>query len=137
MNTLQFHLLNYYYSLNWLKKAYTSGLTPKDSSLKLWSAKDLRKESLLARVEYQDYMQKDEGLLRALGNLDTIGLVMLKNVPVDNEEQVRKVVERIGPIRNSFYGETWNVKSVSGAKNIAYTALPLGLHMDLMSVTTL
>lgn len=31
-----------------------------------------------------------------------------------------------------FLGLTWDVKSIPDAKNIAYTSLKLGLHMDLL-----
>ncbi|CAG8432769.1 502_t:CDS:2 [Diversispora eburnea] len=41
-------------------------------------------------------------------------------------------VERIGTIRSTFYGKTFDVISIPGAKNIAYTNLSLGLHMDLL-----
>ena len=36
------------------------------------------------------------------------------------------------PIRNTFYGTTWDVKSVKQSKNVAYTHQHLGLHMDLL-----
>jgi alpha-ketoglutarate-dependent taurine dioxygenase len=39
---------------------------------------------------------------------------------------------RIGNLRDTFYGRTWDVKSVPEAKNVAYTAQYLGLHMDLL-----
>ncbi|KAK0524234.1 Protoheme IX farnesyltransferase, mitochondrial [Tilletia horrida] len=38
-----------------------------------------------------------------------------------------------GEIRHTFYGHTWNVRSLGAAsRNIAYTNLDLGLHMDLL-----
>jgi hypothetical protein len=48
------------------------------------------------------------------------------------DKQVEQVAGRIGPIRETFYGASWDVKSVPNAKNIAYTSLFLGFHMDLM-----
>jgi gamma-butyrobetaine dioxygenase len=121
-------------SLDWIKKSHTIGLGPWDSEIIHWSAKELKDKSLLLRMDYKDYMGSDEALYRTLERLDQVGLVILKNVPITNEEEVRNVVERISLIRNSFYGLTWNVKSIAGSKNIAYTALELGLHMDLMYV---
>jgi hypothetical protein len=37
------------------------------------------------------------------------------------EESVINIGTRIGPLRDSFYGRTWDVKSVPNAKNVAYT----------------
>jgi len=39
---------------------------------------------------------------------------------------------QLGEIRNTFYGPLWNVRSLgSASRNIAYTNVDLGLHMDL------
>lgn len=39
---------------------------------------------------------------------------------------------KLGEIRHTFYGSLWNVRSLgSSSRNIAYTNLDLGLHMDL------
>lgn len=77
-----------------------------------------------------------EVLLRLLEQLHTYGLVVLRGVPTDktaNKEcELRAVGEQIGLLRNTFYGETWDVKSVVNSKNVAYTNLNLGLHMDLL-----
>lgn len=43
----------------------------------------------------------------------------------------------MGEIRRTWYGDrVWDVKSVAGSKNIAYTNLDLGLHMDLVHFET-
>lgn len=39
---------------------------------------------------------------------------------------------QFGEIRSTFYGSLWDVRSLSESKNIAYTNLDLGLHMDLL-----
>jgi hypothetical protein len=41
---------------------------------------------------------------------------------------VRTIAERIGPIRNTFYGEHWEVKNEPSPENVAYSNLPLPLH---------
>ncbi|KAI9694404.1 MAG: hypothetical protein M1822_000020 [Bathelium mastoideum] len=76
------------------------------------------------------------GMLR---ELDDYGLVFLKEMPALEHDQgmssvkgVEQIGEEIGPLRNSFYGRTWDVQSVVDAKNIAYTHQHLGLHMDLL-----
>lgn len=90
-------------------------------------------------VSYNDYMNSDEGIFDSLEQLWNYGLIFLKNVPIEkdgmtNVDPIRKVVERIGTLKATFYGELFDVKSVPGATNIAYTSLDLGLHMDLLQV---
>ena len=66
------------------------------------------------------------------------GLVFLKDVPTtetSNETcELRTLAGKLGEIRRTFYGETWDVRNVRNSKNIAYTNLDLGLHMDLLCV---
>ncbi|KAL9626315.1 MAG: hypothetical protein Q9164_007902, partial [Protoblastenia rupestris] len=62
------------------------------------------------------------------------GLIFITKVDA-NEEAVSKMAERIGPLRNTFYGSTWDVRSVAKAKNVAYTNQHLGFHMDLLYMT--
>jgi len=82
-------------------------------------------------VAYEAYMSDDTTLHQALLTLHTHGLLFLKSVPED-EASVSAIVERIGPLKNTFYGSTWDVRSVPNAKNVAYTAQDLGFHMDLL-----
>jgi len=95
----------------------------------LWDEK-LMKEKVLW-LDYEEYSKTEEGLLKALKHLQDYGLVFVRGVPTEDQEVV-KVAERIGHLRETFYGRTWDVKSVPDAKNIAYTNLNLGLHMDLL-----
>lgn len=41
---------------------------------------------------------------------------------------VKTIARRIGPIRNTFYGEHWEVKYEPTPENVAYSNLPLPLH---------
>ncbi|KAK0273983.1 hypothetical protein LTS00_015625 [Friedmanniomyces endolithicus] len=82
-------------------------------------------------VAYEAYMSDDSTLHQALLTLHTHGLLFLTSVP-ENEASVSSIVERIGPLKNTFYGSTWDVRSVPNAKNVAYTAQDLGFHMDLL-----
>jgi alpha-ketoglutarate-dependent taurine dioxygenase len=70
-------------------------------------------------------------LKSAVAALRRDGLIFVKNVPPE-ASSVGKVAERIGPLRNTFYGTTWDVRSVTDAKNVAYTSKYLGFHMDLL-----
>lgn len=82
-------------------------------------------------VNYEDYMTTTEGLYRALLQLHDHGLLLVREVPA-SEKSVESIAGRIGTLRDSFYGRTWDVKSVPEARNVAYTAQYLGLHMDLL-----
>ncbi|KAF9586136.1 hypothetical protein BGW38_009320 [Lunasporangiospora selenospora] len=95
----------------------------------LWD-EALMKEKVLW-LDYEEYMNTPEGLLKGLRHLQDYGLVFLRGVPT-KDQQVAVAAERIGHLRHTFYGLTWDVKSVPNAKNIAYTNLNLGLHMDLL-----
>lgn len=84
----------------------------------------------------QDGSVNDEQLLIMLRQVQQYGLVILRGVPTaetSNEAcELRKFASLIGEIRNSFYGETWDVINMPNSKNVAYTNANLGLHMDLL-----
>lgn len=96
---------------------------------RLWDKSRITKS--LEYVDYEDYMTQDGTLNRALRQLREHGLLLVRGVP-ELEKSVDSIAGRIGPLRDSFYGRTWDVKSVPQAKNVAYTAQYLGLHMDLL-----
>ena len=51
--------------------------------------------------------------------LERYGLLFIRNIP-DDPDAVEGIAERIGNIKNTFYGKTWDVKSVPDSKNIAF-----------------
>ncbi|KAI4723260.1 Clavaminate synthase-like protein [Aureobasidium sp. EXF-10727] len=81
--------------------------------------------------DYNEYMSDEKVLHQLLKQLHVYGLVFVKNLP-EAESSVVQTANRIGPLKNTFYGETWDVRSVSNAKNVAYTDVHLGFHMDLL-----
>jgi gamma-butyrobetaine dioxygenase len=83
-------------------------------------------------VSYEEYMDKgDRGLKRLLELVHDYGVAFVKGAPIVDDE-VGRVAERFGLIRETLYGKLWDVKSVPRAKNIAYTSLPLHFHQDLL-----
>ena len=89
----------------------------------------------LRPFDYLDYMNFDRILSQVILQLHDYGIAVLDNCPTrtDSNESTIKLVERIGVFKHTFYGPTWNViNKHSNAKNVAYTALNLGLHMDLV-----
>ncbi|KAH6670782.1 hypothetical protein B0J14DRAFT_656847 [Halenospora varia] len=94
-----------------------------------WDATKIKER--LEFMSFKDYMTSDRHLYHALKNLDMNGLIFIRGVP-DSEKSVEDLASRMGNIRDTLYGRTWDVKSVPDAKNVAYTSQFLGLHMDLL-----
>lgn len=94
----------------------------------LWDVEDYNE---VPDMSYQEYMESDPALYTVLNQLHTHGLAFVTNVP-ESEKSVSAIAERIGPIKNTFYGYTWDVRSVPDSKNVAYTSQDLGFHMDLL-----
>ncbi|KAL4799900.1 hypothetical protein BDV19DRAFT_354006 [Aspergillus venezuelensis] len=88
-------------------------------------------EDLQPWISFDDYMNDTERFTRALAYLSQTGLLFVKDIP-NSREMVEKLATRIGPLRNTFYGPTWDVRTVPQAKNVAYTNQFLGFHMDLL-----
>ncbi|CEP60411.1 uncharacterized protein LALA0_S01e10242g [Lachancea lanzarotensis] len=102
----------------------------------LWD-RDLLKQNIgnLLSVNYDAYSSptNSDALHHTLVNLRKFGISFIADMPQEQPEKLLKqVAERIGPIRNSFYGETFDVRNKAGAENIAYTNRPLSLHQDLL-----
>ncbi|RUS23647.1 hypothetical protein BC938DRAFT_474831 [Jimgerdemannia flammicorona] len=104
-----------------------------DLSPTTWTGETMRRDVFW--IDHDEFMdpRDSSGLYRTCRVLFHHGLVFLRGVPVvEDGSATTAVAERIGPIRNTFYGRSWDVKSVPKAKNIAYTSLFLGFHMDLL-----
>lgn len=82
-------------------------------------------------ITYEELMNSDDKFGQFLRSLRQFGLVFIKDIPEDQESIVR-IANRMGPLRNSFYGLTWDVRNVPQAKNVAYTNQFLDFHMDLL-----
>ncbi|KAK3900824.1 hypothetical protein C8A05DRAFT_45417 [Staphylotrichum tortipilum] len=83
------------------------------------------------RVSYDDWLAGGAAYDRALADLSQTGLIFVTGVP-HGETEVERIGERIGPLQETFYGRTWDVRSKPAAENVAYTSQFLGLHQDLM-----
>lgn len=113
---------------------------------RLWTCESLVKET--SDTLWHDYADLHTGvageklqpsplvLHGVLEQLQRYGLAVVRSVPTSktgNEDcELRELAESIGLLRTTFYGETWDVKNVPNARNVAYTNLNLGLHMDLL-----
>ncbi|PGH16157.1 hypothetical protein AJ79_01924 [Helicocarpus griseus UAMH5409] len=94
-----------------------------------WSGSDMEKSQHW--VSFKDYIEDDSEFFKCMRSLCLYGLVFIKDIP-ESPEMVEKIATRMGPLRNSFYGQTWDVRSVPDAKNVAYTNKHLDFHMDLL-----
>lgn len=61
-------------------------------------------------TSFDDYMANDAALLRVLKQLRTHGLVFVTDIP-DDEHAMSQIATRMGPMKDTFYGRTWDGKS--------------------------
>jgi len=87
-------------------------------------------------LPYKDILSSDRALVRAMEQLLKSGLLFVRGVPNEDTSaercEVKRLGERFGELRSTFYGLVWDVINRKDSKNIAYTHLELGLHMDLL-----
>jgi gamma-butyrobetaine dioxygenase len=102
--------------MNRYSKQKTRKAGHNDPARKLWNRSKMEKN--VSFIDYEDYMKDEDKLWEAVLALSQYGLVFLKNCPKD-EKAIEGMVERIGELKNTFYGHTWNVKSIKDSKNIA------------------
>jgi gamma-butyrobetaine dioxygenase len=100
---------------------------------KFWDNETMTRENVF--IDFADYKSSDQALYDGLKQIESHGLLFLKNVPdcseTNSAASVTEIVNRIGTLRSTFYGYTWDVRSVPKAINVAYTHQYLGLHADL------
>lgn len=83
-------------------------------------------------LEYSiDYFPFQNSGLRAwLEALSINGCAMIQNASLD-ENDCRKIANRIGFIRKTHYGEEYFVRHRENTNNLAYRSEPLQMHTDL------
>lgn len=87
-------------------------------------------------VDYDSYMNAPSTFLSSLQHLHLHGILFIRSIP-PSSDAVTSIAERIGPLKNTFYGSTWDVRSVPSAKNVAYTSSSLGFHMVRLRLFTI
>jgi len=83
-------------------------------------------------VAYDAVMDGDDGLREWLYQLERFGVSFVRGAPT-TPGTVVGLAERIAFLRNSNFGLLWDVVSKPDPDSLAYTALPLGPHIDLVS----
>ena len=99
-----------------------------------WNKSMLENEIEALTFQYDDYMTHDKVLQQLVNQLHVFGLAFVKSVPGD-PDVLKPLAHRIGPLKQTFYGETFDVKSEPSPINVAYTADELDFHMDLLYLT--
>ncbi|XP_064470171.1 LOW QUALITY PROTEIN: uncharacterized protein LOC135384919 [Ornithodoros turicata] len=99
------------------------------SSIILWNRDEIEENP--PEVEYEDFMETRVGLKQMLKNVCKYGISILKGVPV-NEHQIKTVARRMGYIRETGYGKTYDLKyNPDPRTHLSYTGLEFGHHTDL------
>lgn len=123
------------YPKQWLERYASAPAGTKYRRLQEWEP--LAGRSKVQRVKYVDYMKREgPEYVAALEALNKFGLLQIVDVP-QGEGSPRPTVESLASAigefaRPTFYGTSWNVKSVPQPRNVAYTSVYLPLHMDLL-----
>ena len=97
---------------------------------KTWDRPHMEDKRKALTFDFARYMRGD-GWRNVVYNLLCYGLVFLRDVPPE-PDSVTRIAERIGPVRDTFYGRAWDVKSVARPENVAYTSGALDFHQDLL-----
>jgi len=123
------------FTSQWLRENYypNSFKTKYPSTSKpiLWRATDFESKYPFPEMNYNSFTKSSSQVKKCFENLHKYGIMYLRNVP-QNHTEIEKVALKFGLIQETFYGRTWDVKSVPNAQNIAYTSLPLHFHQDLL-----
>ncbi|KAI2662603.1 Gamma-butyrobetaine dioxygenase [Labeo rohita] len=79
--------------------------------------------------DFEEVLHDDKAALAWLEALRRTGIVYLRGAPAE-QGQVARLSQRIGYLRLTFYGHTWQVQDKPMANNVAYTSGELSLHTD-------
>uniref|UniRef100_A0A8C5Q8K3 gamma-butyrobetaine dioxygenase n=1 Tax=Leptobrachium leishanense TaxID=445787 RepID=A0A8C5Q8K3_9ANUR len=80
-------------------------------------------------MSYENVLHSDHSAYSWLCALKKVGIVILEGAPIEQGELVT-LGKRIGYMRHTFYGYTWQVQDKVDANNVAYTSGKLSLHTD-------
>ncbi|MEO9904163.1 TauD/TfdA family dioxygenase [Nisaea sp.] len=84
----------------------------------------------LPRITADDMLRSDSALLEWLAALKRTGIAIVTEL-ADDQEAGLTAARRIGHLRETNFGLTFNVVSKPNPNNLAYTAQRLPLHTDL------
>ncbi|MCG7573026.1 TauD/TfdA family dioxygenase [Phaeobacter sp. CNT1-3] len=118
------------YQLDWLA-AHRPGhalADPAKTGIRTWRA-DMVADAV-PRLKAADVLSSDAALKDWLVATQASGLSLIEGLP-DDREAGMNVAKRIGFLRETNFGVTFEVKSKPNPNNLAYTPIALPLHTDL------
>uniref|UniRef100_A0A8C6Y4T6 gamma-butyrobetaine dioxygenase n=1 Tax=Naja naja TaxID=35670 RepID=A0A8C6Y4T6_NAJNA len=83
----------------------------------------------LPTMDFEEVLHSDESAYKWLVTLKKVGIVLLTGAAIKQGE-ILKLGQRIGFLRLTFYGPTWQVQDKLDANNVAYTTEKLSFHTD-------
>lgn len=115
----------------WLRQhCYSSAARSEAASARaLW---DAGLNGAVPTLNYAAYMETEEGLRAWIAAIRSHGMVLLQGVPQE-PGKLLDVARRIGPVRHTNFGDHYDVISMPNPNAVAYTALGLELHHDLVN----
>jgi gamma-butyrobetaine dioxygenase len=93
----------------------------------LWQAADLADAVPSAR--WDDFANDQEARAACLESLLTVGFTLLRDVPV-RDRAVVEVAETFGYVRETNYGQVFEVRVEDNPTNLAFSSLPITPHTD-------
>ncbi|XP_028401270.1 gamma-butyrobetaine dioxygenase-like [Dendronephthya gigantea] len=96
------------------------------------------RETMRDNIPFQDYnlmMNEDKSLFDSLYSFYQHGFVVINNAPA-RDGVLMELAERIGYMRTTHYGNTFNVKDIENPSNLAYTNQHLPFHTDMPFMVT-
>ncbi|XP_053245446.1 gamma-butyrobetaine dioxygenase [Podarcis raffonei] len=83
----------------------------------------------LPTMAFEEVLHSDESAYKWLVTLKRTGIVLLTGA-ASRQGELLKLGQRIGFLRLTFYGPTWQVQDKADANNVAYTTEKLSFHTD-------
>lgn len=119
------------FGTGWLRQhCYSSAARSEAKATRtLW---DAGLNGTVPTVEFGAYMDTEEGLRAWIMAIRSHGVVLLQGVP-QQPGKLLDVARRIGPVRHTNFGDHYDVISMPNPNAVAYTALGLELHNDLVN----
>ncbi|TQS34886.1 hypothetical protein Golomagni_04712 [Golovinomyces magnicellulatus] len=93
-----------------------------------WNSGSLNRAMPKLRFDYNQYINDSEILHQVMSRIREWGLVFLTSVP-ETEDVVENIASRIGTVRVTFYGKTWNVKYLGLHQDLLYMENPPGIQI--------
>jgi len=114
------------FSLDWLFQHRPGATNSAPAEIRTWGQADV---DILRRDSFDEVRSSPARRLKWLERIANTGVAFLSGAPLENSK-VLEVAAMIGWVRETNYGRIFDVRALSDANNLAYTAQALGVHTD-------